>query len=135
MPTNPFTAPAPAGSGLKWADLLGRLLVIEPKGVTNVDTALGPRDAVRADVHAIDGEVEDFEDALVFPKVLQGQLRGKVDQMVLGRLAQGQAKPGQSAPWVLADPTQADMATAEAWLAARQQPKFAAPAAGDRPPF
>ena len=52
--------------------------------------------------------VEGTDGVLVFPRVLQSQLKPKVGQMVLGRLGQGTAKPGQSAPWMLTEPTDAD---------------------------
>lgn len=71
MSENPFAAPASA-SGIQWSDLKGRLLVIEPLGVEHdIQTAFGSTDAVRANVYAIDGEPEEFLDALVFPRVLE----------------------------------------------------------------
>jgi len=35
---------------------------------------------------------------------------------VLGRLGQGQGKPGQSAPWLLQEASADDIAKAEAWV-------------------
>lgn len=69
------------------------------------------------------GEVHD--DVLIFPRVLQSQLAaavGAADPAVVGRLGQGTAKPGKSAPWLLAEPTPDDLATAakyEAYAAKR----------------
>lgn len=138
--SNPFAAPASA-NGITWADLLGRLLVIEPKALErDIQTSLGAKDAVRADVHVIDGtSPESNEDVLIFPRVLISQTSSKVGEKVLGRLGQGQAKPGQSAPWMIQAPTEADIATGTAWLEARQRQTFAAPAqagtGAGQPPF
>lgn len=140
MSTNPFAAPASA-SGIEWKNLLGRLLVIEPHSVEkDIPTSLGPKDAVRADVHVIDGTPESHADVLVFPRVLISQLSPKVGEKVLGRLGQGNAKPGQSAPWLILDATEADVAAGVAWLEARKSNTFAAPAAtapaaSGQPPF
>ena len=85
----------------------------------NVPTALGEKDAIRADVAILDGNQagEAIDDALVFPRVLIGQLRSKTGGMVLGRLGQGTAKPGQNAPWKLDEPTEADRVLGRAHLA------------------
>jgi hypothetical protein len=40
------------------------------------------------------------------------------DSVVLGRLSQGTAKPGFSAPWILVEASDADVELAESWLAA-----------------
>ncbi len=141
MSENPFSNPGSAGSGVTWGDHKGRLLVIEPKSVEQgIKTSFGDADAVRADVHVIDGpSPESFEDTLVFPKLLQSQLRSKLGQKVLGRLTTGQQKPGQSPPWLIAEPTADDIAAGTAWLNARQASTFAAPAtaapAAGQPPF
>lgn len=135
MSENPFAAPASA-SGISWEGLKGRLLVIEPISVEKgIKTAFGDTDAVRATVHVIDGDTETYEDTLVFPRVLQSQLAPKVGSMVLGRVGQGQAKPGQSAPWLIVDPSEADVAAGKAWLSTRQKSTFAAPAAAGAQPF
>jgi hypothetical protein len=139
--SNPFAAPASA-SGITWADLLGRLLVIEPHAVEkDIQTSLGAKDAVRADVHVIDGEPESYADTLIFPRVLISQTSSKVGEMVLGRLGQGQAKPGQSAPWTIQAPSEQDVATGMAWLESRKSSPFAAAAPAQagtpagQPPF
>lgn len=117
--TDPFAAPA-TSTGIDYKEINGALLLIDVVGVEkDVPTSLGTKDAVRADVVVIDGDQagESFEDALIFPKVLQSQLRSRAGQKVLGRLGQGVAKPGQSAPWLLAEATETDKATARAHLA------------------
>ncbi|MDA3624286.1 hypothetical protein OU415_02490 [Saccharopolyspora sp. WRP15-2] len=123
-----FDGPGSA-SGITWADLNGRLLLITPheKDVM-VNTAFGENSAVRADVVVLDGPDagEEYADTLIFPKVLQGQVKGNAGtgRMNLGRLGQGQKKPGQSAPWMLGDPTDADKEVARRYLASKTQAPF-----------
>lgn len=133
--TDPFASPASAGGGIQWADVKGALVLVEVLSVeTGINTAFGATDAVRANVAVLDGDKkgEVFNDTLVFPKVLQGQLKSRLNQKVLGRVGQGQAKPGQSAPWLLEEATDADKKVGMDYLANG----IAAPAAtGNTPPF
>lgn len=121
MSNDMFDAPgSAAGIDLKSAE--GRLLLIKPLTTeTGIQTTFGPKDAIRADVTVLDGPTagEEFKDTLIWPLVLQGQIRGNVGtgRMNLGRLGKGNAKPGQQAPWKLADPTDADKDVARAHLA------------------
>lgn len=136
MSTDQFNEPA-STSGLQWAELKGSLLLFDVQAVEHgIKTTYGETDAVRADVTVLDGDQAgtEYTEALVFPRVLQSQLRSSVGQKVLGRLGQGTQKPGQSPPWLLATATDADKATAREHLAKKTQPAFAAPAQGS-PPF
>jgi hypothetical protein len=96
-----------AASGIDWKELHGSLLLVKVHSQeTDIQTVHGPSNAIRADVHVLDGSLEGsvYADTLVFPKVLQSNLKpaiGKGEGLVLGRLGQGQKKPGQSPPWVL----------------------------------
>lgn len=128
--SSPFATPGTT-SGLDYKALNGRLLLIQPISLeTGVKTSLGDKDAVRADVTVLDGTEagEQYADVLVFPRVLIGQLRSKIGEKVLGRLGQGVAKPGQSAPWVLAEATTADIKLGTDYLAK-------AVTSADAPPF
>lgn len=118
-----FEAPASTqGLDLKTAN--GHLLLISPLSVeTGVSTVHGPSDAIRADVVDLDTG-DEYTDILLFPKVLQGQLRSKVGSKVLGRLGQGVAKPGQSAPWTLNAFSAEDAQKAEAHIAKQKTPSF-----------
>jgi pyruvate/2-oxoglutarate dehydrogenase complex dihydrolipoamide acyltransferase (E2) component len=123
--SSPFAPPASPATGIQWTEYLGALLIFSVKAVeTGINTSFGESDAVRANVAVLDGNGagEEHEEVLVFPKVLQSQLRSRVGQMVLGRLTQGQGKPGQSPPWMLDAATPADEQAAAAWLAARNAP-------------
>ncbi len=98
----PFAAPA-ASSGFEMKDHLGHLVVIDvTKLEEGIVTANGTRDAIRGTVHDITlGET--FEDTLIWGKVLIGSLSSRIGQRVLAEIGQGNAKPGQNAPWVLVD--------------------------------
>lgn len=115
-----FATPAAPGAGISLADHVGALLLIDVIGVeTGIKTVHGDSDAIKANVNVLEGtgSPADYDETLIFPKVLQSQLRKSVGQKVLGRLGQGVAKPGQSAPWVLNEATAEDIAKAEAWVA------------------
>lgn len=128
-----------SSSGIKYEDYEGRLLLITPTSAEkDVQTTLGTKDAIRADVVAL-GEgphqTEEIPDVLVFPRVLQGQLRAYVGtgKAALGRLGKGVAKPGQNAPWQLATPTDADRQTARAYMTGKSPVATGGPSA--MPPF
>lgn len=125
-----FASPGAAGGQFNVADHNGHLLVVEVESYEQgVVTSLGEKDAVKATVHDVDAQTTT-EDALIFPKVLVGSLKGRVGQKVLGTLGQGVAKPGQNAPWVINDASgdAAAAARATAYLAAYAAGQFAAPA-------
>lgn len=118
MTSSPFAAPGTA-SGIDWKALNGSLLLIKPHSVEEgIKTVHGDSSAVRADVYVLDGEEkgEEYKDTLIFPRVLQGQLRSRIGQNVLGRLGQGAQKPGQSPPWLLSEATAADHEVGVAYL-------------------
>lgn len=120
-----FAAPSAPSGGITWADHKDALLLIEPLSFeAGMSTAFGTADAVRANVHVIDGPGagESYEDTLIFPKILASQTKNQIGQKVLGRLGQGQAKAGQSAPWLLNEATADDIAKAEAWVKNNQAP-------------
>lgn len=119
-----FVSAAPPSGGVKWEELKGKLLVLEPLALEQgIQTTYGTADAVRANIHVLTGpgEAEDYADCLVFPKVLAGQLKGQIGKKVVGRLGQGSAKASQSPPWILEEAGPDDMAKAQEWLS-RQQP-------------
>lgn len=124
--TDEFAAPA-SSTGIQWADLKDRLILFDVKSAeTAIKTAFGESDAVRTDVTILDGTNagETYNEALIFPKVLQSQLRPNVGKKVLGRLGQGNAKTGQSPPWMLNDATDADKAVAREHLSKNAAPPF-----------
>lgn len=110
---NPFAQPAAPSGGITWGDLLGALIIIQPTRVeTGIHTDYGETDAIAVNAWVIDGpgKGETYEDALVFPKVLQSQLKSRIGQIVIGRVGQGVAKrAGQNPPWQLSDASDADI--------------------------
>lgn len=113
------TPPAPSG-GFQLKDHLGGLVMVDVTGTkVGLATSNGPADVITANVTVLDGPGagESYEDTIVFGKVIYSQLKGCVGQKVLGRVAQGNAKPGQSAPWILNEASADDVAKAEAWIA------------------
>lgn len=112
-----------------WSESLGALLLIFPTSFQGgVKTAHGEADAVYARIVRLeDGRV--YENAMIYPQALVTQTKGAVpDGMVLGRLGQGENKKGNP-PWLLLPHTEADVAQAEAWLAANPRNQFQNPAA------
>lgn len=123
-----FDAPS-SSSGVKITDFDGQLLLITPTAhETNIPTAYGPADAVTVDLVVLDGNGagQEHTGVRIFQKALQGQLRPKVGtgRMVLGRLGRGVAKPGQSAPWLLANPTEQDKQVARDYISRNDNAPF-----------
>ena len=112
-----FDAPA---SGVKITEFEGALLLLRPTHEEkDILTKFGPADAITAEVVVLDGpQAGDYSDVRVFQRALQGQLRSKIGtgRYVLGRLGRGEGKAGQSPPWILSDPTEADKKLARAHL-------------------
>jgi hypothetical protein len=89
----------------------------------DIVTSFGTTDAARVQYIGVVSGASDStlngtitEDALLFGNALVPALTGAEGEVVIGRLVKGTAKAGQSAPWLLADPTEEEVAEAEAWL-------------------
>lgn len=131
-----FSAPSTGGGDkLAVADINGHYVIVHVNSYEeNIVTANGPANAVRCNVADLTTG-EHHLDVLWFPKVLVASLRNQIGQMVLGKIAQGAAQPGKSAPWILEDATgNAEvLAAAQKWIAANPgvlegAPAIAAPA-------
>lgn len=128
-----FRDPQSGGDKLPLDDLKGSLLLFSVhEQMAEMQTSFGVATPIRADVAVLDGarKGETFVDALIFPRVLQGNLRGSIGEMVIGRLGKGTAKAGQSAPWILEAASDADKQVGEKYLAYAE-----AKAAADDEPF
>ena len=81
-------------------------------------TTMGTRDTIKAYIAVVDGPNKNkvYETGLLFGAKLVPQLKGKIGKSVLGTIAKGTAKPGQSAPYLLLDPTDQDRSKATAWV-------------------
>lgn len=116
----------PGGGGIDWADLKGKLLVVEPLEVEHMTTAYSKgkeQECVRANVYVVlnkDGsKADEYEDTLIFPRVLISQVKKQIGSIVVGRLGQGEAKPGQDAPWKMAEATAPELKAAGLFLASK----------------
>lgn len=141
--TDPFDDPAEPSGGIDWKTLANRLVLFHIiSNEAGIKTVHGVKDAVRADVVVLDGPEagKKYDNTLVFPGVLIGQLKAKVGKQVLGRLGYGEAKPGQNPPWKLSPATDQDKATGQRYLASPLANPAPVPddpwgASGDKPPF
>lgn len=131
MSNDPFDTPS---NGDRIQDLDGHLLLITPlEYLTDISTTFGDTDAVDADVVDL-GDGTEYSSMRVFPGGLVGTLKRAAKfneanpagdpatgrpKMVLGVLGKGEAKKGQSAPWVLIPPSDEDKQTARDYLAKR----------------
>lgn len=136
-----FAAPASPSEGMDFNELQGSLLLIKvvylEEHVPNVNTKPGEKSpAIRADVTVLDGPLagKEYADALIFPRVMQGQLRSRIGQLVLGRLTKGEAQPGKNAPWKLDPATAQDTQVAEQYMARKTQPRVQSVSSSE-PPF
>lgn len=121
MSNSMFEQPVAPGGGINWEDHKGALLLIEPTSFeSQVNTRFGSNDAVKANVHVIDGPGagESYADCLIFPKLLLAQAKGQIGKKILGRLGQGEGKTGQSPPWIFNEASADDITKGEAWVRA-----------------
>lgn len=126
---NQLSSPS-SGDICKPLDVVGHLLVVRPvEFLPDFATSLGARDAVRIDVcnlNALDDRGQPgvvYRDALWFGRMLVSGLRRQIGETVLGRMAQGVAKPGQNPPFnlvdMMADPGAVN--AAQTWLNAHPE--------------
>jgi hypothetical protein len=132
-----FASPAAASAGPKPADLQGQLVIFKPiEYRSGIDTVNGPADAISCDIINLDTN-EEHSDVLFFNIAIRNALRPLIGQRVLGRIQQGVAKPGKTAPWIIADASTDAAAVAKAAAykpgSAASAPK-AAPAVDGVPP-
>lgn len=129
-----FQQPSQGGDQVKIPELLGALVLVYVREVREgITTPYGEKEAIACDLHVLDGPKagEISENSLIFQGALIGALRGATGgDPVLGRIGQGTAKPGQSAPYILLPFTDADAAVATAWIQAHAQRFQPAPATG-----
>lgn len=140
MTTNPFTSAAPLNSDFfKVADNENALVIIRPlRFEAGVSTQHGPTDVLYCDIWAVDGPNagEHWSDAWVTQALLTRQLKPKQGQLVIGRIGKGTPQPGKSAPWMLIDATETDMAAGITAWEKIQAGAFTKPSEfSDKPPF
>lgn len=123
-----FAQPSSGSDIVKPADLLGHLLLVTPlEFKESITTAFGESSAIAVDLVDLD-TTEEFHDVLFFGRGLIANLKSNIGAQVLGRMAQGIARTGQSAPWVLEAATDADTQKAIAYVQAKATGNIATPA-------
>lgn len=126
--SDPFASPNGGGDGSKISDELGQAVLIRPtEYVQSMNTAHGVTDAIRADWIVLTGpnQGQARNSSLIFQKVLKSELRaimGTAKPMMVAVVALGEAKNGNSAPYLFAaadDATRAlaaQAASAHNWI-------------------
>jgi hypothetical protein len=126
-----FDSPTTTSDFLDWKKLNGALVIVEPiELVKDINTSVGITDAVRANVSVVEGDHAGatYTGALIFARVMQGQLRDKWGRMILGRVARGEPlKPGQDPPWLLEEARAGDADRATEFLARRTTSQLSGP--------
>jgi len=108
-------------TSIKWADHEGRLVLIWPKEEKPFEYDGETKNVIEARVVILDapgGTPVEYSNTVIFPKVMQGQVRGNIGRgrPNLGRVGKGEAKPRQSPPWILIDPNENDKQLAVKFL-------------------
>jgi hypothetical protein len=127
--TDPFASPSsiPSSDYFKPSSAVGSLLLFKPTGQINGFTFGGssePTDVVTTDVTVIDEDDPkasvEYTGSNIGPYGIRKVLVPNINKgYVLARLVKGEKQPGKSAPYVLADPTDADKEKARAFLATK----------------
>jgi hypothetical protein len=108
-----FSAPV-VNEGVKVADFNGHLLIVTPvEYKTGINTVNGIAEAIEVNVVDLDTNEEHLS-LLWFNVALRNGLKPLIGKTVLGKIAQGVAKPGKNAPWILLDATGDAIAVAKA---------------------
>lgn len=119
MSTWNFGNPTGAGDQWKAADHVGKLVAfVEPERKA-VDTKFGHQEATACRFIVVfddAGTGTVFDDPIVFGNISKDAFANGMEKIVLGRVAIGQAKAGQSPPYILEVATDADKAVAGAWF-------------------
>ena len=116
-----FNISKPAAGGGKWdkeahLDHLHLFIARGEFTAKDTETSFGTSPAVEVEYLVCLDDHTVWDELLVFGAALAPRLAGAESSVVVGRLGQGLAKPGRSAPWTLDDPTDADLAKAEEFL-------------------
>jgi hypothetical protein len=125
-----FTAPA-SSDFIGPKELLGHLLIVRPiEHVEGVKTQYGLKDGIRVDIAVLTardntGQPLVYEGVTWLSSKLIASLKKTLGQLVLGRMSQGAAKPGQEPAWELVDAMTDPQAVAAATAFIAAHPEFA----------
>ena len=127
---DPYAASVPSSaSGVRMSDpgILGELMLVEP--VEYIESMLTsaskePTDVFRVNIMPLTGELAGQlqEDVLIFQIALKRELKKTYsgpNPWLLARCVKGAAKPGQSAPYLFAAPSDEDMTVYERFKSSR----------------
>ncbi len=132
-----FQQPPPQLGFLKTAEFAGCLVLVYVKRL-HEDMIMPDGktiDGVEVELHALDGpKAGTVDKGIMTQRVIVGSLRNAVGgDPVLGRIGQGIANPGKSAPWILEPFTDADAALATGYVQ-RVRPGVQQPGNGQATP-
>lgn len=114
-----FGKPSSGGSGFSKEAHEGHLLVFVEPEAEETTGAYGDSTAARcAFVVCLTCDTV-AADVMLWGAALVPALTDGAEELVVGRLARGEAKGNRSAPWLLWNPSEADVAEAEEWFAKR----------------
>lgn len=111
----------PAGMGDQWkaADHVGRLCAFVEPSRTTAPTKFGESDATKCTyIVVLDGPDAGtvYDGPMIFGNISKDAYAEGLHKIVLGRVAVGQAKAGQSAPFILNEASEDDTAIAGKWF-------------------
>jgi hypothetical protein len=114
-----FSKPSPGGGGFdKAAHEEHTLVFVEPVAEA-MSTSFGDTTGAKCSyVVCLDDDLVEA-DVVIFGTALQPAITDSGEEIVVGHLVKGNAKPGRSAPWLLEDPTDEELARAETFFATR----------------
>ncbi len=108
-----------SGDQFKAKEHVGRLVAFVDPSRKEVETEYGVDEATPCRfIVILDGDDAGtvLEDSLVFGNISKDAYANGSEKIVLGRVSQGKAKPGKSAPYILEPAEDSDKAAAAAWF-------------------
>jgi hypothetical protein len=123
MPSVPskfsFSKPSASSGGFSKDEHEDHALVFVDARAEEMSTAFGDTTAARCSyVICLDDELVE-SDVVIFGIALVPAIVDPGEEIVVGHLVKGDAKPGRNPPWLLEDPTDEVLARAEAFFAKR----------------
>ncbi len=95
------------------------ITLVNPTLKTDVDTQYGPCDAAFCDyIVVLEGDDKGvvFRGSALWGAALVPEVTSASGLLVAGKITQGTAKKGQSAPWLWEDPSEAEREEVVAWF-------------------
>jgi hypothetical protein len=113
-----FQFSKPSADGFSKDDHEDHTLVFVEPAPEDMSTSYGDTTAARcAYVVCLDDD-QVYSEVLIFGTALVPALTDPGEELVVGHLVKGTARPGRNAPWLLEDPTDNELGRAEAFFTA-----------------